>query len=95
MKITTHLVVKYDPSRFEPDKPYVLWIEESGRVGDRLNVDTNSPHSNFPVEASDRFSTAKEAYKAYDRFLAYVESKIRSLEKKPPKPGGPSWHKWT
>ena len=95
MKITTHLIIAYDPSRFEPDKPYRLWIADNGPVGDKLNVDTNSEHSTFPTEATGRFATIEEAITSYERFLRYVESKIRIVNKKNPKPGGPSWHKWT
>jgi len=95
MEITKNLIIKYEISKFEPDKPYCLWIVGNGRVGDKLNVDTNSEHSTFPAEASDRYATLKEALVAHERFLRYVESKIRLIEKKNYKPGGPSWHKWT
>lgn len=95
MNITQNLIIKYETSRFEPDKPYCLWISGNGRVGDKFNVDTNSEHSTFPVEAADRFETIQEALAAHERFLKYVESKLRLIEKKNYKPGGPSWHRWT
>ena len=94
MNITSNLIIKYDSSKFEPDKPYCLWIADNGRVGDKFNVDTNSEHSTFPAEASERYATLKEALVAHERFLRYVESKIRIVNKKNPKPGGPSWHRW-
>lgn len=95
MNITQNLIIKYETSRFEPNKPYCLWIAGNGRLGDKFNVDTNSEHSTFPAEATDRFKTIQEAITAYERFLKYVESKIRLIEKKKYKPGGPSWHRWS
>ncbi len=99
MDITTHLVIAKLPSKYEPDKPYVLFIIENGRVGDRLNSGPGYNGKHFPPEASDRFETFMEAYKAYERFLAYVEDKIKSVTPKTDtnskKSGGrPSYTLW-
>lgn len=32
MEITQQLIIKYEISKFEPDKPYCLWIVGNGRV---------------------------------------------------------------
>lgn len=95
MNITENLIIAVEVSKHEPDKPYCLWIEGYGRVGDKLNVDTDSNHSTWPCSSSDRFATIEEAITAYWRFLRYVESKVEINKKKKPKPGGPSWHRWS
>lgn len=76
MQITNNLVILKEFNKFEPDKPYVLYIVGSGRVGDKLNCGVGLNGKSFPPEASSRFTTFDEAHKAYERFYAYVIDKI-------------------
>jgi hypothetical protein len=99
MNITTHLVILKEFNKYEPNKPYVLFIIENGRVGDKFNVGPSLSGRAFPPEASERFETFEEAYKAYQKFLAYVEDKIKTIKPKTDtatkKPGGrPSYTLW-
>ena len=75
MKITEYLVIKKEISKYEPDKPYCLYISGSGRVGDRLNMGPGKTGKKFPAEAADRFETIQEAARVYFKMLAYVEDR--------------------
>lgn len=80
MKILTNLVIATLPSKYanETDKPFVLWIEGHGRVGDKFNQRAGKHGRSFPPEASDRFATRGEAVAAFYKFREYVEDVIAS-----------------
>lgn len=80
MKVT-QAFIKQHPSKFYPDKPYVLFIPDSGPVGDKLNVGPSTTGIRFPLKAAERFKTKKKAEECLVEFLRYVNAKIKDVTK--------------
>lgn len=97
MNITENLVIQKRTTKFNPDPHYVLFIYNYGPVGDKLNVGPSSTGKNFPLNASSEIETIEEAMKAYNGFIAYVESRIQDGLKKGKKKEEkrPSYCLWT
>lgn len=99
----TQTIVKDHPSRFSPDYPYVLYLENYGPIGDKLNMGDSSTGVRFPPKASSRFKTKQAASKILKAFLVYVNAKIKDAEAKKrsdnkedgKKKSKPSYFLWT
>lgn len=106
MKVTQAHVV-FQPSNFKSEilKPYLIWIPESGPVGNRLNCDVSLSGAKFPKKAADRFQFKKNAELVCKQFVKYAKQKIQDAKKGyiPPntdpnaeerKPKTPSYFLW-
>ena len=87
MQLTTHLVIKKEESKYKDErgKPYFLYCADpgsAGRIGDKYNQGPGKSGKPFPIEATARFATLREATKAYKKFLAYVEDRKGHSENK-------------
>jgi len=91
MNILENLCIATLPSKFEPDKPYVLYIAGHGPVGDKFNVTTGHFGKTFPPDASSRFATRAEAVNAYYDFFEYVKDVIRKKKSKDTKASYTHW----
>lgn len=83
MKLTTHLVIKKEESKYEPGLPYFLYCADPGslgRIGDKLDFGPGKSGKPFPPEATDRFATFDEAVKAYTKMLAYIKDRAGHSE---------------
>ena len=93
MNIIDNLCIATVPSKWEPNKPYVLWIEGHGRVGEKLSQGAGHAGKKFPINAADRFETRAEAVAAYYDFLEYAKDMIRK-KKAGSMNHTPSYYQW-
>lgn len=93
MNITENLCIATLPSKWEPSKPYVLWIEGYGPVGDKLNQGVGYSGKKF-MDASDRFETRADAVNAYYNFLEYVMDMIKK-KRSGSHTKTPSYYNWS
>lgn len=81
MRILDNLCIATIEDKFNPGKPYCLWIEGNGRVGDKLNQGTGLNGKRFPVNCTDSFETRAEAVSAYYDFRDYVIDMVKKQGK--------------
>ena len=75
-------IAKHLPSKFAPDHPYVLYLDDYGAIGDKFNMGDSSTGVRFPPKASSRFKTKKRAEEVLKEFLKYVNAKIKDAAAK-------------
>jgi hypothetical protein len=82
MKVT-ETYVKYSPSGIpsQGTKSYLLYIPDSGPVGDRHDMGPSSTGMQFPTKASERFAFKKDAERVKAAFLKYCYAKMTDAAK--------------